>query len=73
MPLLYITIPRIHLIKVVLPLPLGPIKAIHSPFLQFIETLSNAVSFPNFFETLFAIIITVKISLMVDCPLNFQE
>ena len=52
--------------------PLGPINAIHSPLLQVTETLSSACSFPNFFDTLLAIIIMVKISLKDVRLLNFR-
>src|SRR5690242_21205237 len=48
-PLSETTMPRIHFIKVVLPLPFGPINAMHSPLAKLTETSSRAISFPKRF------------------------
>jgi hypothetical protein len=61
-PLSGTTMPRMHFIKVVLPLPLGPTNAIHSPLLHVMETSSKAVSFPKRFVRLLAMIIKAGVS-----------
>jgi hypothetical protein len=59
------TIPKILLIKVVLPQPFGPISAMHSPCLQDKLTLFKTLSLPKFFDKLLISIIILKSALMV--------
>ena len=72
-PLSETTIPKMVLMRVVFPLPLGPIKAIHSPLMQETDTLSSALSLPNLFETLFIMIIVVIVSSVDDHLLDLLE